>query len=210
MKKMKKVKKGISILLVTLMGLAMLAFVGCGRAGGSGNNGSASGADQPAAPAIASAVDFYTEVWAAFDEDDRFPCAGGDMGHSTEGPGQFLLTEDNEDSFKSLLLVPDDLYRMLEDDVATLQHMMNTNTFCSAVARLKEPAKAPEFAEAYKTAVQGQHWMCGFPDKVVVLSVGDYVVMAYGQEDNVNHLVAACSAVEAQSRVLVDAPAMEE
>ena len=99
---------------------------------------------------------------------------------------------------------------MLEDDVATLQHMMNTNTFSSAVARLKDPAKASEFAEAYKTAIQGQHWMCGFPDKVVVISVGNYVVMAYGLEDNIDNLAAACSAVEAQSTVLVDAPAVAE
>ena len=52
--------------------------------------------------------------------------------------------------------------------------------------------------------------MCGFPDKVVVISVGDYVVMAYGLEVNIDNLVAACSAVEAQSTVLVDAPAMVE
>ena len=49
--------------------------------------------------------------------------------------------------------------------------------------------------------------MCGFPDKVVVISVGDYVVMAYGLEDNINNLVAACSAVEESATVLIDAPA---
>ena len=52
--------------------------------------------------------------------------------------------------------------------------------------------------------------MCGFPDKVVVISVGNYVVMAYGLEDNIDNLAAACSAVEAQSTVLVDAPAVAE
>ena len=189
-----------------IISLVLPAFAGCGNAGDAGGNG----ASQSVAPAIESAVAFYTEVWAAFDDDQKFSCVGGDAQHSTEGPGQFLLTEDNKENFKSLILVTDELYDMLEDDVATLQHMMNTNTSSSAVARLKDPAKASEFAEAYKTAIQGQHWMCGFPDKVVVISVGNYVVMAYGLEDNIDNLAAACSAVEAQSTVLVDAPAVAE
>lgn len=196
-------KKMISILLVMLMSVSMLALAGCsGNDNGDGNN---AGSDTPA---IESAQAFYTDVWAKFAEDDKFPSGGGDAEHSTEdGPGQFLLTEENAESFKYLLHVTDELYDMLEDDVSTLQHMMNTNTFCSAVAKLKDASKAAEFAESYKTAIQGQRWMCGFPDKVVVISVGDYVVMAYGLEDNINNLVAACSAVEESAKVLVDAPA---
>ena len=50
--------------------------------------------------------------------------------------------------------------------------------------------------------------MCGFPDKVVVISVDDYVIMAYGYEDIINDLVDACSVVAPGSRVLVDAPAV--
>lgn len=206
-----KIKKIISILLIMLMSFAMLAFTGCGNAKDNTNgNGGTNDANQSAMPAIESAVAFYTDVWAAFGEDNKFSCVGGDAEHSTEGPGQFQLTEENADSFKQQLLVTDELYDMLEDDAATLQHMMNTNTFSSAVARLKDPTKASEFAETYKTVIQGQQWMCGFPDKVVVISVGDYVVMAYGYEENIDNLVAACSAVEAQSTVLVNAPAMAE
>lgn len=194
-----------------IMSFAVAVFTGCSnREDGTDDTGNTGDTSQSAAPEIESAVAFYTEVWAAFGEEQKFPCAGGDMEHSTEGPGQFLLTEDNADSFKQLLHVTDELYDMLEDDAATLQHMMNTNTFSSAVVRLKDPAKASGFAEAYKTSVQGQQWMCGFPDKVVVISVGDYVVMAYGLEENINNLVAACSEVEPQSTVLVDAPAMVE
>lgn len=196
-------KKTISILLAMMVTLAMLVFTGCGA---SGNGGSS----EPDAPAIESALTFYTDVWAAFGEEKQFPCGGGDTEHAVEGPGQFLLTEENADSFKHLLHVTDELYEMLGDDVVTLQHMMNLNTFSSAVAKLKDPAKAAEFAEGYKAAIQGQQWMCGFPDKVVVISVGDYVVMAYGHEDNINNLVAACTAVEEQSTVLVDAPATLE
>lgn len=200
-------RKIISILYVIGMSFVLLAFTGCGNAKDDSSNKS-NDTNQSAAPAIQSAVDFYTKVWDAFGEENKFSSVGGDAEHSTEGPGQFMLTEDNADSFKQLLLVTDELYDMLENDVATLQHMMNTNTFSSAVAKLKDSAKSSEFAEGYRDSIQEQRWMCGFPDKVVVISVGDYVVMAYGLEENIDNLVAACSAVETQSKVLVDAPAV--
>lgn len=198
-------KKTLSIVLALMMVLAMLVFAGCSKEENNGGENS-----DVSTPTIESAVDFYTEVWAAFGSDKQFACAGGDADHMAEAPAQFAINDTNADTFKYLLHVTDELYAMLDDDAATLQHMMNTNTFSSAVVRLKDPTLASEFAESYKTEIQAQQWMCGFPDKVVVISVGDYVVMAYGQEDNINNLVAACTAVEAQSTVLVDAPAFVE
>lgn len=195
-------KKTISILLVVIMSISMLAFAGCGK-NDSNNNETVK---------IESAISFYNKVWAEFGDDNKFAAVGGDVENSTsDAPGAYSLsTEDNIANFKYYLHVTDELYDMLDTDIATLQHMMNLNSFSSAVAKLKDPTKASEFAEGYKTAIQNQQWMCGFPDKVVVISVGDYVVMAYGLEQNINALVAACSAVEAQSQVLVDAPAVSD
>lgn len=191
-------KKTVAILL-TLMALLV---AGCGSSKPSETP------DESKAPAFASAVDLYTQIWDTLGEDRQFPAAGGDAEHEAEAPAKFALTEENKETFEYLLHVTDELYDMLDDDAATLQHMMNTNTFSSAAAKLKDPSAAEEFAEGYKTAVQGQQWMCGFPDKVVVISVDDYVIMAYGYEDILNDLAAACSAVAPGSRVLVDASAV--
>ena len=190
-------KKTVAILL-TLM---TLLAAGCGSK-------PSETPDETQAPAFASAVELYTQIWDTLGEDRQFPAAGGDAEHEAEAPAKFALTKENKETFEYLLHVTDELYDMLDDDVATLQHMMNTNTFSSAAAKLKDPSAAEEFAKAYKTAVQGQQWMCGFPDKVVVISVDDYVIMAYGYEDIINDLVDACSAVAPGSRVLVDAPAV--
>ena len=122
-------------------------------------------------------------------EDRQFAAVGGDAEHEAEAPAKFAMTDENKETFEYLLHVNDELYDMLDDDTATLQHMMNTNTFSSAFAKLKDTSKAEEFAEDYKAEIQGQHWMCGFPDKVVVISVADYVMMAYGAEECVDDLV---------------------
>lgn len=188
-------KKTITILMTLMMAFTMIA---CGDKP-SNNNSSTT---------ITDAVSFYKEVWDTLGEDKQFAAVGGDAEHEAEAPAKFALTDANKETFEYLLLVTDELYDMLDDDVATLQHMMNTNTFSSAVAKLKDPSKASEFAEGYKTAVQNQQWMCGFPDKVVVISVENYIVMAYGYDEIIDDLVHACSEVNASSTVLVDAPAV--
>lgn len=192
-------KKTISILLIAVMSISMLVFAGCGKSDNSSDD----------TVKIESAISFYNKVWDAYGDDNKFAAVGGDVENSTsDAPGAYsLTTEDNIANFKYYLHVTDELYDMLDADVATLQHMMNLNSFSSAVAKLKDPTKASEFADGYKAAIQSQQWMCGFPDKVVVISVGDYVVMAYGLEENINNLVSACTAVEAQAKLLVDAPA---
>lgn len=216
-------KRPISLLLALLMICSLLTLAACSQdnpdvsADNTDNSDNTSVSTtlppetDPPAPAYESALDLYTAIWNAYGEENKFACGGGDADHeSMDGPGQYALNDANADMFKYLLHVTDELYDMLEDDVATLQHMMNTNTFSSAVAKLKDPTQASAFATAYQASIQGQQWMCGFPDKVVVISVGDYVVMAFGHEGNIDNLTAACAAVDAQSSVLVDAPAMVE
>lgn len=216
-------KKIISLLLALMMIASLLTLTACSQnspdasADNTDNSDSSSVSStlppetDPPAPTYDSALDLYTAVWNVYGDENKFACAGGDADHeSMDGPGQFVLNDTNAETFKYLLHVTDELYDMLEDDVATLQHMMNINTFSSAVAKLKDPTQASAFATAYQAAIQGQNWMCGFPDKVVVISIGDYVVMAFGHEGNIDHLTAACSAVDAQASVLVDAPAMVE
>lgn len=157
-----------------------------------------------------TAVELYELIWDNYGENNKFPVGGGDADNMAEAPALYQLNDDNKDSFQYLLHVSDDEYAMLENDAATLQHMMNTNTFCSAVVKLADPDKAADFAESYKTTVQAQHWMCGFPDTVVVISMGDYVVMAYGLDDNIQNLITACQSVDANATVLVEAPAAVE
>ena len=180
--------------ITTLLTLTMAAsLAGCGS----------KPADEPTKSqdtVIESAVDFYTEVWDAFGEDKQFAAVGGDAANEAEAPAKFAMTDENKETFEYLLHVSDELYDMLDDDTATLQHMMNTNTFSSAFAKLKDSSKAEAFAEDYKAEIQGQHWMCGFPDKVVVISVADYVMMVYGDEECIGNLVEACLKVAPDSR----------
>ena len=45
---------------------------------------------------------------------------------------------------------------------------------------------ADALATALRDNIHQRQWMCGFPDKVAVAVVGEYVVSMFGAEDLVN------------------------
>lgn len=51
-----------------------------------------------------------------------------------------------------------------------------------------------------------KQWMCGFPDKLVILTVGDYLVSVYGAEDLVDNFQNHLTAAYASAVVVCDAP----
>ena len=192
-------KKTISLMLCAVVCLSLLA--GCGK--------------QPAAPTApettalqestyASSLELLDAVWNAIPEGDRFPAGGGDEANTAEGPGKFDVSAYPE-TFQYLILVDDSLMDKLTGDAATLMHMMNTNTFCSAAMALKDAQEAEAFAQSYKELVQSNRWMCGFPDTVVVLQLGGYLLTAYGKEAPIQSFVAAAQGLGAA--LLVEAPA---
>lgn len=216
-------KKTISFILAIIMTFAVLTLAACNKTDNGGGTSTAApdgtkapatdattpAETEPPKPAIESAAAFYTQVWNSLTDDQKFPAAGGDVDHSADAPAKFNFTTENLDTFKWWLHVTDELMAQIDQsDVATLMHMMNTNTFCSAMAKLTDPSKAAEFAEAYKTAIQAQHWMCGFPDTVIVISVGDYVIMAYGSTNIIENIKNASLAADSSAKLLIEAPAL--
>ena len=189
-------KKLISLTLSAILCLSL--FAGCGKQ-------EAPAATETTAPAYGSALDALYAVWETIPEDDRFPAAGGDEAHDTmDGPGSFDVNAYGE-TFRYQILVDDELMGQLTGDAATLIHMMNTNTFCSAAMRVAEGTDVSAFAGHYKEIVQANHWMCGFPDTVMVLNLGDIVFTAYGADDLIQLFKSGAQSLGAT--LLVEAPA---
>ena len=186
-------KKIVCVTLTTIM--ILLLLTGCG----SKKNDSGSGGSSTSAEAL------LQDIWGAFNEKDQFAVSGGDEKNAAQGPARFEINADNAETFQYLLHVTDEMYAQLENDAATMQHMMNTNTFCSAVMQLNDAADAEAFASHYQQIVQSHHWMCGFPDTVVVLRMTDYVITAYGADDLIQAFKTAAQGLGAE--VLVEAPA---
>ena len=152
-------KRTLSLMLALVMAVSLMA---CGKKDDGKNN-----ADAPA-----DSLALLTKVWDSYTDDEKFPAAGGDYETSVDdAPGAF--DPSNADNLNFLL-------------TASLMHMMNANTFTCGALRVKNGDDAAKLAEDLRDAIQNKQWMCGFPDKLVIATLGNYVVSVYGDEELVN------------------------
>ena len=125
-----------------------------------------------------------TTVWGSYTEDEKFSVAGGDYNHPVEdAPGAFDITDTA--SLSSMLVLPESAAADI-DDAASLIHMMNANTFTCGAFHVTDSEKVSTVADALRDAISSRQWMCGFPDKFVIITYGQYVVSVFGAEDLVN------------------------
>ena len=161
-------KKLLALVLAAVMTLSVVA---CGSTeNNGGNNGNVE---------ITDALEVLTTVWGTYGEADLFPVAGGDAEHANwEGPAKFDLAATEE--LEATYGVSADLAANV-DDAATMMHAMMVNNFAVGVYHLTDASKMDEFTNTLKTDLLGKQWLCGQPEKVMIITIGDYVVAGYGQ-----------------------------
>lgn len=135
-------------------------------------------ANKPSSP-----LNLLNTVWKSYSEDDKFPASGGDYSEENakdDAPGKFDVSDSAV--LESTLAVPEDSADLLKN-AASLTHMMNLNTFTAGAFQLKDSKNADKFAKAMKESIENRRWVCGFPDKFVIIKVNGYVVSAFGAKD---------------------------
>ncbi len=133
-----------------------------------------------------SPLNLLNTVWKRYSEDEKFPAAGGDFSEENMkdgAPGNFSVSDSG--TLASTLAVPEDSAAQLKK-AASLVHMMNLNTFTAGAFQLKDSKNADAFAAAMQSSLENRRWVCGFPDKFVILQVDGYVVSVFGAEDLVD------------------------
>ncbi len=191
-------KKIIALIMVAVL---MLTFAACG--GNTDNNGDTNKEETPAVT-IASPVELLNTVWASYADDEKFPVAGGDEANmNMEGPGVFGL-ENGGEGFVAITHFPAESVAKI-DSAATLMHMMNANTFTGAAYHVVD-ADMAALATEVKDSVMATRWMCGFPEKLVIVTVGEYMVSYFGHADLVSTFTAKLQAAYPSAEVVVDEP----
>ena len=158
-------KKILALVLAMIM---VLSFAACGN----------TATEEPSGETevtVGSALEILETVWAKFGEDEKFFSMGGDYDNMVDNaPGAVT----NADFINGILLVPAGTETL---EAASLVHAMNLNTFTAGAFKV---ADAAAFAETMHEAIASNQWMCGFPDKMVIATIGgEYVVAAFGVND---------------------------
>ena len=187
-------KKLIALMLTLTLAIGVTACSGGAGAGGQAAKDDTEGK---------KAVDILNDVWAAYEEDEKFPIGGGGYENMTmDTPGEVLVSD--TDSLDGLLGFPADSAGLI-DDAASMMHMMNQNTFTAAVYHVANADDVQAAADALKENIMNRQWMCGFPDDLVIYSVGtSYVAAAFGAEETVDSFEDHLEEVYASSVNLYD------
>ena len=173
-------------LLVLLLAAAMtFTLAACGS--NAENNGSTESAESEVAKVeIADANEILTKAWdeykASASEDIQFPIGGG-FGDTMvmDAPAKVDMTaEGAKDTMIYSFCIPAEAVDMT-DDVASMMNMMMANNFSSAAYHVTDAANVETVVASIKDATLNNQWMCGFPEKLIIVTVGDeYVVSAFG------------------------------
>lgn len=162
-------KKITAIILAAAVVLVL--FAACG--GGTEDKGQAT--------SYTDAVQVLNTVWATYesiDAENKFPVGGGDSANLVmDAPGKFDITATEE--LDVTLALPASQTENVED-AASMVHMMNANNFTGAAYLLKEGTDVTAFANDFKAGLDSRQWMCGFPEKFIVIQTGPFVVTAFG------------------------------
>lgn len=168
-------KKLFSLLLAAAM---ILSLAACGSKADDNNGGDTA---QPA-----DALALLNAVWSSYAEDDKFAVSGGDMNEENmvdDAPGNFSVADGDALDY-SLGYPAADADKLA--DAASLTHMMNANTFTAGAYHLSDKSDMNTVVSDLKDNIMSRQWMCGFPDKLVIATLGNYVVSVYGDEELVN------------------------
>ena len=148
--------------------------------------GTPSQSDPTAAPGPESSLELLKKVWESYAEADKFPAVGGEMSadsYTENAPGAVSVEDGSQLEYE--LGFPENFVVKLED-AASLHHMMNVNTFTCGAYGLKDAADSKDVVEAIQANIASRQWMCGFPDELVILTMGRYVVSVFGLQDLVD------------------------
>ena len=189
------------ILAFVLAAVMVLSLAACTDKGSEGGATSPSGAqtNQPK-----SALEILEKVWSKYSTDEKFPATGGSEKHMKEDmPSKFDVSDAEALDFE--LGFPKANASEI-DDAASLMHMLNQNNFSCGVYHVKGSGNAEALAGKIKENILARQWMCGFPEKLVILTVGDYIVSVFGAKELTDTFTAKLSAEYSSAKQLFDVP----
>lgn len=151
-----------------------------------------------------SALEILEKVWSKYSTDEKFPATGGSEKQMKEDmPGKFDVSDAEALDFE--LGFPKAQASEI-DDAASLMHMLNQNSFSCGVYHVKDSANVEALAGKIKENILARQWMCGFPEKLVILSVGNYIVSVFGAAELTDTFTAKLSAEYSLTKQLCDVP----
>ena len=134
----------------------------------------------------ASAIELLNIIFNGYNatatEDTMLYVAGGNINNfettSMEGPAAFVALAD-EDYDQNLGIPASEVAKI--ESAASMFNMMNTNVFNSFAVQFKDGTDVDASIEAIKANILARQWICGSPEKLVIVKMpGNCIVAVWG------------------------------
>lgn len=151
---------------------------------------------------FADCKELLDKIYDAHSDDFRYPVAGGSEDNiSYEGPAIFTLgTGEALDAMTGFPVA--EIAKI--DQAATAMHAMNANTFTAGAYHLTNVSDASALAKAIASNIQNRMWVCGCPERLIVIQVDDVLISAFGFQDIVEYFRDTTSSTFQNVTVLVE------
>lgn len=141
-------------------------------------------------------------IWALYTEDTKFFAMGGDYNAMVDGAAGVVDVTVTDFLTFSLIVPETEIANIAE--AASLLHAMNANTFTGGAYVLAEGADQAAFVAAMQTAIQGNQWMCGFPETLLIAKCDGVIVVAFGNGEVMSTFNTNLTAAYAEAEILVN------
>jgi len=140
------------------------------------------------APELAykSALELINQIYTSYNEsaseETKLYVAGGNNNNfdtvNFEGPAAFIALEDGD--YDMNLGYPAAEAAKIES-AASMFNMMNVNVFNCYTIQFKSGTDVDAMIEAVKANILARQWICGAPEKLVIVKCpGDYIMVVWG------------------------------
>jgi len=142
-------------------------------------------------------------IWDKYADEERFAAYGGAVENSvSDAPGGLDVT--NAEEMTNRYLIPQEQLTAIQE-AASLVHMMNSNIFTAVAVKIGDNADQKALQTAWRDAIQGNQWICGQPDCLLMADVGEgYMVMAFGSADAMELFAAKLEEVYPDAQSIYD------
>ena len=90
------------------------------------------------------------------------------------------------------------------DSAAVYFNVMNQNNGTFAAFEVKNEGEVQTLADMMKTKVKNNQWICGFPERYLIMRVGDIMIFSYGLDESLTAWKNAVFSVHTETEVLYD------
>jgi len=180
-------KKILSMLLVATMVLSLAAC----------------GSDSKEKAESVAPLDALNAVWETYGDDEKFFAMGGDFNNPVnDAPGAYDVAD--AEGLDATLGFPQSSVALI-DEAASLLHAMNANTFTAGAYHVVDAAEVEMLAEDLKDNILNRQWMCGFPETLIIVVVGENtIVSAFGNGEVIDTFKTKLLAVYEDAEVVVE------